>query len=222
MCLSIAVEYPGNVLSRGKHLEYEWMTIHNGMGYRCGYIRLPLGHPWHSMNFADIPASVHGGLSFAEHDVPCDAPGPDTDWWIGFDCGHAFDLPDPDLHAGAYMTYARMSPLYHKYEVRSQQYVEDECLKLCEQAAAAMQQHLDSDLSPAARGVLAAMTRSFDHEPTRRAIAVSILRFLADHERVPAVLGGPIDHWDPDPRTRRELRAIANELEAEPTATTEW
>ena len=37
-----------------------------------------------------------------------------------------------------------------------------------------------TDLSPAAQAVLNAMHRSYDHEPTRRAIAANILRTLAD------------------------------------------
>lgn len=38
-----------------------------------------------------------------------------------------------------------------------------------------------ADLSPAARAVLNAMHRSYDHEPTRRAIASEMLWTLAQH-----------------------------------------
>ena len=69
-----------------------------------------------------------------------------------------------------------------------------------------------AELSPAARAVLEAMSRSYDHEPTRRAIAAGILRALADHKQAP-VGEGPIDHWSPDDRSRRELRNLAAELE---------
>ena len=72
------------------------------------------------------------------------------------------------------------------------------------------------DLSPAARAVLGAMTRSYDHGPTRRLIAAGILRALADHQRQPITLGSPIDHWSPDDRTRQELRNLAEELEDKP------
>jgi hypothetical protein len=37
-----------------------------------------------------------------------------------------------------------------------------------------------ADLSPAAQAVLDAMHRSYDHEPTRRAIAAEVLRAAAD------------------------------------------
>lgn len=72
-----------------------------------------------------------------------------------------------------------------------------------------------TDLSPAAQGVMAAMSRSYDHEPTRRAIAAAILRSLADHKSVARFDIGVLDHWSPDARTRRELRNIAAELEAQ-------
>jgi hypothetical protein len=56
------------------------------------------GPPWHGKKYRDLDdVAVHGGVTFTEADVPCDAPGADTDWWIGFDCAHAFDAPDPEL-----------------------------------------------------------------------------------------------------------------------------
>lgn len=44
-------------------------------------------------------------------------------------------------------------------------------------------------------------------------MAAWILRALADHQQAPITLGQPIDHWNPDDRTRRELRNLAGELE---------
>ena len=70
-----------------------------------------------------------------------------------------------------------------------------------------------NDLSPTAQAVLAAMFRSYDHEPTRRVIAAAILRALADHQRAPITPGRVVDHWAPDDRTRRELRNLAAELD---------
>lgn len=133
MCLSIAIDRPDDVLSKGEHLGFEWMTVHNRMGYRCGYVRLPLGHPWHGKDWNEVCPDVHGGITFAEHDVPCDAPGPDTDWWVGFDCAHGGDAPDPKLPG----FQPRVASLYTDSTVKTQQYVEAECIKLCEQAATA-------------------------------------------------------------------------------------
>lgn len=70
------------------------------MGNWCGYVAVPPGHPAHGADYNDVEVSVHGGLTYAERcqagpaafvcHVP--APGePDDVWWLGFDCGHAFD-----------------------------------------------------------------------------------------------------------------------------------
>src|SRR5581483_4397121 len=93
----------------------------------------------------DIEADVHGGLTFGHPDVPCDKGQPDDGYWIGFDCAHAGDAPDPSLplspeHERAMATIAN-SPLgataRFRDVVRTQEYVEAECRKLCEQAQAA-------------------------------------------------------------------------------------
>lgn len=52
MCLSIALERPEDVLAAGTHAGHEWQVIHNGSGYRCGYVKVPPGHP----GTASIPA----------------------------------------------------------------------------------------------------------------------------------------------------------------------
>ena len=68
---------------------------------------------------------------------------------------------------------------------------------------------MSAPLSPAAQVVLDAMARSYDHEPTRRALAAGVLRAAAD-QVVPV-----------DRRSRRqcnirtELLTIAAELEAQ-------
>lgn len=133
MCLLIAIERPEDILATGKHLGFEWAVAHNGMGYRCGYVRVPLGHPWHGKSYNDLDVDVHGGLSFAEPDEPCDGPGTDADWWLGFDCAHAFDAPDPELplsETGSVFPFGLG-------EVRNQAYVEHECRSLCHQASIA-------------------------------------------------------------------------------------
>lgn len=74
---------------------------------------------------------MHGGITFGESDVPCDAPGPDTDWWLGFDCAHSGDAPDPALQI-LFTTIIAACGEHGK--VRSQSYVEAECKSLCLQA----------------------------------------------------------------------------------------
>jgi hypothetical protein len=56
-------------------------------GAWCGYVAVPVDHPWHvllALHDFSFDVDVHGGVTFAgQFDGP--------DWWIGFDCGHAFD-----------------------------------------------------------------------------------------------------------------------------------
>lgn len=77
---------------------------------------------------------------------------------------------------------------------------------------------MSKPLSPLAQAVLDA----YGHEVggiaaiisyERRGIA-AVLRAMADHQQAPITDGQPIDHWNPDDRTRRELRNLAAELEA--------
>ena len=130
MCLSIEINRPDCILSKGEHVSYEWITTHNGMGYRCGYVRIPKGHPWHGIEEPEN-IEVHGGITFAEPDVPCDKGGEDNAWWLGFDCAHAWDKPDPSLPNSS-----RTVEMHMEYSgtIRTQEFVENECRKLCEQA----------------------------------------------------------------------------------------
>lgn len=141
MCLSIAIHRPEDILEKGEELGLEWMIIHNGNGYRCGYVRIPFGHVWHGKSYHDLNVDCHGGLTFAEADVPCNAPGPDTDWWIGFDCAHGHDAPDPELpnkRGFRDPLSTLITDWFDKFnfdrQVRTQEYVRDQVMKICEQA----------------------------------------------------------------------------------------
>ena len=52
----------------------------------CGYVQLPLGHPWDGMNCNDIPeCSVPGGMSYSDRHVPQNDELAEEHWYIGFD-----------------------------------------------------------------------------------------------------------------------------------------
>lgn len=153
MCLSLAVKYPDRVLGRGEHLGFEWLVTHNNMGHRCGYVRVPAGHPWHGKDRGDVDVRVHGGLTFGEPDVDCDKGGPDDAHWFGCDFAHAWDLPDPSLPVDPrFRTFEPFLDMYNSMEslglfgqapnsedhLWTQEEVEDECRRVCEQAAAAV------------------------------------------------------------------------------------
>jgi hypothetical protein len=133
MCLRFKVERPEVILSEGKHAGHEFVTVHNGMRYRCGYVKVEPGHPWHGKGIYEINASVHGGLTFAEADVTC-GKGEDNGWWVGFDCAHSGDGQDLSL---PWTSGGEPFDFHPHSQFRSQEYVENECRSLCEQAAEA-------------------------------------------------------------------------------------
>lgn len=71
------------------------------IGYRCGYIGLPINHPFYGLNYNEIEEvlggsiEVHGGLSFSGYEVVGGAE--DVHWWLGFDCAHFDDRKDREL-----------------------------------------------------------------------------------------------------------------------------
>ncbi len=141
MCLSIKVERPDDVLAEGREEGFEWVVVNNGNAHRCGYVKVEPGHPWFGKGWDELPdIDVHGGITFASPDVQCDKGGPDNGWWLGFDCCHSGDAPDPDLPGyvdftklGAFPPMSRMRDV-----VRTQRYVEGECRRLCRQATNAV------------------------------------------------------------------------------------
>lgn len=131
-------------------LEKEWVyedtvtcvVMVNPMGFRTGYIDIPKGHPWASMNYDDIPIVTHGGLTFSGNiwnpDIDWEFVGPDG-IWLGYDCGHGFDGFDIDL-ADESMKRA-LGPTSHLYEgpVRTLDYCVETCESMARQAMKAYQ-----------------------------------------------------------------------------------
>lgn len=132
----------------GTHRGFEYKVIVMDMGHRCGYVCLPENHPWYNKNYCDIDVRIHGGLTFSEM---CNGhPILSNGYWIGFDCLHAFDLPDLDEVPKELlkMTY-RFSTLMgkitgvfggdkYKPKVRNLYYVKKECKNLCAECADVM------------------------------------------------------------------------------------
>jgi len=99
----------------------------------CGYIAIPPGHPWHGMSDSLIPCSVHGGLTYAAQHEPSGDYEHTDDWWIGFDCAHAYDyVPGFSINGGLRDNYSLPSAVYRDLE-----YVKKEIMYLMEQAVAA-------------------------------------------------------------------------------------
>lgn len=74
-------------------IEREW--VHAGLDcavvqaregmHRCGYVRVPSNHPAYNVDYNNVEADVHGGLTFGQADDEGNG------WWFGFDCAHFGD-----------------------------------------------------------------------------------------------------------------------------------
>jgi hypothetical protein len=133
MCNPITTANPDCLISKGMEAGYEWEVTSNRLGYRCGYVRVPPGHPWHGKDYSSIEPypEVHGGLTFSEADTDCGKGGDDNAWWLGFDCAHHMDAPDPELPGSEQMLRYGI-PTYGTIKTTS--YVEAECRSLARQA----------------------------------------------------------------------------------------
>jgi hypothetical protein len=117
------------------------------IGNWCGYAAVPPGHPWHGKPLDDAPdVEVHWGLTYAAACAGhvCHAPQPgeaDDVWWLGFDCGHGFDVMPftRKMHADRGRDLAAMLETESacRMQYRDVAYVRAECERLAEQILAA-------------------------------------------------------------------------------------
>ena len=131
----IKTERPERVLAKGTHKGFEYVVAHDGIGWRCGYIKVLYGHPWYAITWMGLEercsVDAHGGVNYADYD---DQEG----YWVGFSCDHAGDRIDPDLAKDEptkqrYMKRCLSYP--EDYQLWTTEMVVDECKRLCEQAA---------------------------------------------------------------------------------------
>ncbi len=138
-----------------KYNGYEYLVYANSRGYRCGYVKIPKKHYLYGKNyfnelnvkfnrtlnpFIDSEGNVtmsslfdvHGGITFAGKGTSAEFNK--RGWWIGFDCAHYEDKPYFELMDEEY----KRNYSYEYYqsshgEIRSKEYVEQECKNLIDQ-----------------------------------------------------------------------------------------
>ena len=82
---------------------------------------------------------VHGGITYAAGGKDSHHPIDSDLWWFGFDCGHYGDCPDYDLLEKTWgdneMVRHRLEDkgVYEEYEIRTLEYVQQECRNLVDQ-----------------------------------------------------------------------------------------
>jgi hypothetical protein len=87
--------------------QYACLAVRNpNWGDWCGYVGVPEGHPAYGLGagaVSELGVAAHGGLNYAapcQEEAPeghgiCHVPEPghpDNVWWLGFDCGHSWDI----------------------------------------------------------------------------------------------------------------------------------
>lgn len=117
---------------------------HERMGFWCGYVGLAEGHPYFGKGYDDVPVEVHGGLTFADACHPgkseaygiCHVPAagePDHVWWLGFDCGHAYDASPSDYQRAVENKHQWPWAVSADEEYRTLAYVREQCAQLARQ-----------------------------------------------------------------------------------------
>ncbi len=78
-----------------KFKTYEYCVVATEMGHRCGYVKTEECDIAYKKHYDDLHSNItcHGGLTYSDNTNFGGSEG----HWIGFDCAHAGDSPDPEL-----------------------------------------------------------------------------------------------------------------------------
>jgi hypothetical protein len=138
MCLPVK---PYKVEREWKHLGLSCAVVQNRQAQtRCGYVRVPPGHPAYGKDYNDLDVDVHGGLTFAALE-PCTEHEDGQGYWLGFDCAHSGDdMCDPDADMESLPNdVKRLIEIHRSFRLREVEHywtepeVASECERLAEQ-----------------------------------------------------------------------------------------
>lgn len=101
-------------------------------GYRCGYVGVTPESRYYGKFYDDLEIECHGGLTYSDGGKDSAHPIESDLWWFGFDCGHCFDGNDIEL-AKMYYPERHILGIEYEGEVRSLEYVQNECQKIADQ-----------------------------------------------------------------------------------------
>lgn len=102
---------------------------HPTLGHLCGYVDLPISHPWAKCEEYNVDCNVHGGITFG----PRQNENGET-FRIGFDCAHYLDYSPGMLRYKQYGLGTKIG----KETYKSMEFVMRECESLALQAKEAM------------------------------------------------------------------------------------
>lgn len=128
-----------------EHAGFACMALRNDMGSWCGYVGVPNTHPFYGVSDEFNGIDVHGSVTYASkcagHICHVPKPGmPDDVWWIGFDCGHAFDLSPRMAAIEKKMNLPKLVdaelPREFRRTYKDEKYIRAETSRLADQLAA--------------------------------------------------------------------------------------
>ncbi|MCM1506992.1 MAG: hypothetical protein NC177_07640 [Ruminococcus flavefaciens] len=76
------------LLDSGVYDGYEYAIVSRGT-HPCAYVKLPHGHKYYGVDYADIPVECHWGLTYSDNRL--DVLPLRSGWWIGWDYAHGYD-----------------------------------------------------------------------------------------------------------------------------------
>ena len=155
------------IKDKGTHRGFNYLVLSMPMGHRCGYVQIPESHPLYGKHCSEETVwqniNVHGGLTFSEHMIEGDCGGCFTEgYWLGFDCNHICDMPDPDEKSRAFLNrmkkmnalnkfsknmskildeifgiepWMKSESMFPKPKIRNNGFVVAQCRSLCDQLA---------------------------------------------------------------------------------------
>lgn len=114
---------------------YIILVLFLSLGHRVGYVGVPKTNILHGIEwqgYIEKNINVHGGVTFSDYMGNIFAQ--DNHWFIGFDCGHAWDNPDIETarEYGMQNDFP-MSLLNGENEIRDFEFVLEETQKLYNQ-----------------------------------------------------------------------------------------
>jgi hypothetical protein len=136
----------------GIYKDHEFLITFTYMGHRCGYVVIPPENKLYNKelmydeNYSGI--QVHGGITYCEigYSIIKKVLGTDSlsEHWIGFDSGHAGDVPDLESYNKYFgeeneILAEHLKAMYKIYDgcddcsIKTKDFMVIECIKLIDQ-----------------------------------------------------------------------------------------
>ena len=113
-----------------KYKHYEYCVVVSGIGHRCGYVKTEEYDIAYEKHYDDLHDSItcHGGLTYSSNTTFDGSEG----YWIGFDCAHLGDSPDPELMDEENKLYSDYFNVLKRGTIRSKDFCVDWCKSMIE------------------------------------------------------------------------------------------